>query len=118
MGGPDHAYLTVAEKGCFTWSEGKHIYQVCLFDKVTYQLGEQGRAFVLGRNGTWAESFWENGQARLDFTHLTMGDGEWCHRASTYRKTELFFECAPEDVLVSIRETTTCDYLVQFETPA
>lgn len=118
-GGPDHAFLAMAEKGCLEYEEdGKHIYRVCLFDRVTYRLGRNGRDFLLGRRGAWAEAFWENGLARLDHSQMVMGDGEWCHRASVIRSTVLFFECGPEDVFVSIRELTACTFEVRIETPA
>jgi len=117
-GGPDHAFLAVAEKGCFRLDEGSAIYKVCLLDRVTHQIGEKGRPFVLGRGGAFAEAFWESGQLRRDYSRLNMGDGEWCHKASVNRSVEVLFECAPADALLSITETYACSFVVRFETPA
>lgn len=115
----DFAFIALAEKGCFSQDDGRNFYKFCLFDRITHSLGQAGREFILGRgSGRWRQAFWEDGRLRNDYSHLTVQDGEWCHRISQNRNVEIDFECAPQDSLVSITESTLCSFSVLFETPA
>eukprot|EP00746_Dinoflagellata_sp_MGD_P085810 gnl/MRDRNA2_/MRDRNA2_33954_c0_seq1.p1 gnl/MRDRNA2_/MRDRNA2_33954_c0~~gnl/MRDRNA2_/MRDRNA2_33954_c0_seq1.p1 ORF type:complete len:464 (+),score=85.61 gnl/MRDRNA2_/MRDRNA2_33954_c0_seq1:32-1423(+) len=116
-GGPENAFLAVAENGCQENDDGSYTFKVCVFDRVE-QVQHGGRHFTLGKGGAWHQTMWENGEMRTDYSHLVMGDGEFCYASQAPRRTEIHFECGPKDKLLSIREAEVCVYKVHFETPA
>lgn len=117
-GGPDGAFLAVAEDGCSKLNDIEFEFEVCLFDRVTQRDLKSGHKFTLGQKGNWATSLWENGQHRTDYTKLIMDHGDFCAPAHKHREVEINFECSVKPALLSVQETQVCSYTARMQTPA
>eukprot|EP00927_Polykrikos_kofoidii_P036633 TRINITY_DN30925_c0_g1_i1.p1 TRINITY_DN30925_c0_g1~~TRINITY_DN30925_c0_g1_i1.p1 ORF type:complete len:455 (+),score=46.77 TRINITY_DN30925_c0_g1_i1:53-1417(+) len=117
-GGPDGVYLVVAADGCLNFNDGDYSYVVCPFVKVT-QTDKQKQTFTLGKGvGKWASTLWETGEQRVDYSKVTMSEGDYCYAAHSGRRAELHFECAEKPAIVSVQETQVCVYAFRVDTPA
>mmetsp|Transcript_74309 Transcript_74309/g.205089 ORF Transcript_74309/g.205089 Transcript_74309/m.205089 type:complete len:422 (+) Transcript_74309:57-1322(+) len=117
-GGPDGVFIAAAAEGCLKLDDGDYTFEVCLFDRVSQKSSKGGRSFVLGRDGKWAESLWEDGSHRKDYTKLIMDNGEYCAASGAPRKAEVMFECAATPALLTVQEAQVCVYTFRMLTPA
>jgi len=116
-GGPDGTFHAFAKHGCLKFKESSTMsFELCLFEEVK-QL-DNSRTYILGKQGKWSQSLWEDGTHRKDYSRFIMGDGEHCHASQAPRRAEIIFECAEKDELVSVREAQICVYELQVRTPA
>jgi len=115
--GPDGAFRMAADS-CLKFDDGAHTYQVCLFDKVTQADKTSRQRFRIGSGGRWATTLWEDGKERKDYSKLIMDKGEHCYAIHAPRRTEITFQCGPDQNIVSAEELQLCVYSIVMQTPA
>lgn len=111
-------FIAAAASGCLKLDDGDYRFEVCIFDHVSQQPVKGGHKFTLGKKGRWAESLWEDGSLRKDYTKLIMDDGEHCVASNAARRAEILFECAASPALLTMQESQVCVYTIRMQTPA
>ncbi|XP_046855449.1 N-acetylglucosamine-1-phosphotransferase subunit gamma-like isoform X2 [Xenia sp. Carnegie-2017] len=108
--GPSH-FLTLLGK-CFNLIENAYLYQLCPFFNITqHEQTWRWNAFE-GILGVWKHWSIVNNT----YIAMIMNDGDLCP-GGVRRQTKVYFSCAFEEKLVSVREPSTCQYEAELKTP-
>ncbi|XP_034413114.1 glucosidase 2 subunit beta-like [Cyclopterus lumpus] len=106
--GPDWEFLFLNSQ-CYKLNVYGYTYTLCPFNQVT-QKSTAGTEVSLGRWGMWAAT------PKHQYSQMVYENGEPCWQGGS-RSTTVTLTCGTETALLSVKEPSKCQYIMDFQTP-